>query len=230
MGMSKINTHQISRLRIDTGAYAQRFPRKAHFIGWLMDRNKPYFHEGERLTTVNLSEIENWPDTVNELFIGGDRKRAKDQFLLCSRGAIEPHTSTERIVAILIHQALAMGGLHGRIDEGNRGVPQIPKDQPSNDIDTLKILPLRSFLLGIEREMSKRKEEEWRANFLEAKLSAAEKLSVIKSEYYPTADELNEAHEAAQEWQTEVREIISSDSDNYARSAEEGWFYPDEDQ
>ena len=152
--MSKAKATKLSRSVIGTNTYvqwfrtyAQWFQRGPHFVDLLVDKkNKPYFNEDERLTDAELTEIENWPGTVNELFERKESKEAKDRFLLCLSGVVEPETSTEKIVAKLIHQALAMGGLHCRVDENEYPVPEIPRAPPLNEVVNLKALPLRTFI------------------------------------------------------------------------------------
>jgi hypothetical protein len=111
--VSATRTYKISSLGIDTNAFVQRFPRGRHPVGDLKDKSYfSYFDETERLTAEELIEIETWPNTVNDLFDRKGSKDAKNHFLRCSRGEVEPETPIEILITKLIHQALAMGGLH----------------------------------------------------------------------------------------------------------------------
>ena len=230
--MSATRTYKISSVGIDTKAFAQRFCRDPHPIGGLidqsgdlLDKNKSYFNENERLTAAEISEIEDWPDTVNELFDSKGSKGARDHFLRCLREAVEPETSTERIVNKLIHQALAMGGLHCHLGENESAKPQIPSDQPSNDILDLKALPLRLFLEEVKKEMSKNRRKEWQ----EAIWQLAHEENLSLSREYELWDDLEGAYRDAQDAEVEYRKELYSDADGYANSGEEGWFYDDED-
>lgn len=160
--MSATRTHKVSRLGIDTKSYAYRFQREPHFIGFLRDKDQSYFNVFERLTDTEVTEIENWPKTVSELYDGEEYKRAKGHFLRCLRGQVEPETSTEFIVTKLIHQALAMGGLHCGNAVVGSVVPEFPQDLPENDICELRALPLRSFLFEIKDEMAGHTKEAWK--------------------------------------------------------------------
>ena len=139
---------------IDASAYAYRFQREPHAAYDLVEEIEPYFKKSERLTAEEISEIEKWPDTVSELFGRDESKGTKDHFLKCLRGVVDPETPTERICTKLIHQALAMGGLHCRMGEHEYAASQLPEVPPSNDVVNLKTRPLRSFLLGVQKDMS----------------------------------------------------------------------------
>jgi hypothetical protein len=153
--------YKISQLGIDTKAFKKLFPRDRHFVGDLRDKGQPYFGDEERLTTRELMEIENWPDTVNDLFVDKGMKAAKDHFRRCLRGDVEPETSIEKIITKLIHQALAMGGLHCPIGGDEAPNFHFPRDLPLNDIVDLKALPLRRFLLWVQKVMAKYAKKEW---------------------------------------------------------------------
>jgi hypothetical protein len=150
----------VGRLKINLGKYAYRFQREPHFAASLLDRDKPYFRSNERLTPEEIVEVESWPSTVNEMFVGQENKRARDHFLLSLRGVSEPGTSTEKIVNKLIHQALAMGGLHCELDY-KTGLNVIPRIPPSNDIIPFKVLTLKKFLLEVRNETASHLSEYW---------------------------------------------------------------------
>ena len=209
-------TPKISRLGIEINAYVRRFPRNSHSVSQLNDKKRPYFGEGARLTNEELSEIKNWPDTVKKLITKEGGARAKDNFLMCIRSAIDPETSTERIVLKLIYQALSLGGLHCR--KGGIFL-KIRRDSPSNDIFELQAIPLRTFLLGAQKEMAEHSE-----NLSHQDLD----------DYYKNievwANDFD--YEGADDWYAEIAEIqddLSSDAEDFARNKEEGWFYPDDD-
>lgn len=208
--MSANKTYKISSVGIDAKAYAQRFYREPHPLLDLRDNNKDYFSLEERLTTAELKLIESWPNTVSELFEHNQSAEAKDHFLRCIRSAIEPETSTERIVSKLIHQALAMGGLHLQ-----NSYPPIPDSQPPNDINNLKVLPLRSFLLGVQKEMAKYANKEFE--------------QTTSEEFESSQHDLKEGYREMRDATAEIQNELSSDAVNYAISNEEGWFYDDED-
>jgi len=208
--LSANKTYKFSGVGIDAKAYAQRFYREPHPLLDLKDSNKDYFSLEERLTTAELKLIESWPSTVSELFEHNQSVEAKDHFLRCIRSAIEPETSTERIVSKLIHQALAMGGLHLQ-----KSYPPIPDSQPPNDINNLKALPLRSFLLGVQKEMAKYANKEFEQSTLE--------------EFESYQHDLNGGYREMQEAQAEISKELYSYADDYVRSDDEGWFYDDDE-
>lgn len=184
-----------------------------------MDKEQSYFGEEERLTAAELNEIENWPDTVNDLFLGKESKEAKVHFLRCSRGEVEPETPTEIIITKLIHQALAMGGLHCPIGGDDTPNLHFPRDLPLNDIVDLKALPLRKFLLGAQMEMAKYAKKEWEQTW-ELSIQSDMKIELEDIEY---------VREHEESWHAEIGSELAEDAACYANSDEEGWFYIDDD-
>jgi hypothetical protein len=212
-------TYKISSLGIDTNAFVQLFPRERHSVGDLRDNVQSYFGDRERLTTSELMEIENWPDTVNDLFVDKGIKGAKDNFLRCSRGDVGPETPIEKIITKLIHQALAMGGLHCLICGDETPIFHFPRDLPLNDIVDLKALPLRKFLLEAQKEMVEYAKKEWEQTFGLA-MQLEMKIGLEDSEYI---------REDEERYQAEVSSDLASDAECFANSNEEGWFYSDSD-
>jgi len=214
----------IGSLRIDANDLAQRFRRDTHPVDELLDGNKSYFGEIERLTAAELIEIESWPSTVRELFELKESADAKVQFLRCLRGVAGPKTSTEKIVTKRIHQALAMGGLHCQTDYIKSANPQFPSDQPLNDIADLIALPLRSFLERTLNEMAEHLNKKWQVAIWQR---ANDDNRFADDENYQI--DLNEGYEEMQQFEAEIRQELHTDAENYASSDEEGWFYSDED-
>lgn len=214
-----MDNHTISRLQIIPMAYAERFRSPEYKTDKTTDEEQPFFTEWERLSYSEKEEMELWPDTISELFEMYSNKKDKMAFLSCIQGKRKPSTSIDRIVAKLIHQALAMGGLYAAFN----GVVVAPNSEagelPANDIGSLKMERLKAVLLeiqwGIYKTVSKR--------IRPSPQEVAQKTSL--DDEYEHNEAIRESHEATED----IFEELSHQSESFAASNEEGWFYPDDD-
>jgi hypothetical protein len=230
--MNATETLLITRLGIEPEAYIKIFRRVPHAISQLSDENEVYFGANERLNVAELTEVETWPNTVGELFEGHENADAKKHFLRCTRGTLKPQTSTETIVVKLIYQALAMGGLNCILGEDETANPMIPKRPLLNDVNELRAIPLRSFLLEVKKQMTNYSQEKWLgaiSSKAHEENQAGDKIMEYELYQNEELDDLNEGRDEMMEIQAEIQDEISSYAEGLASSDEDGWFYDDED-
>lgn len=205
----EITYQKIRPLGVQPDAYAKVFSRPVYSTISNLDADEPFFSEDERLSAYEFGEVENWPDQLVLLLTRKlepifDQERS---FIECAAGDKPPKTLHEQIIVKLVFQALALGGLF-YADEELEGF-FYSDAEIQNDIHQLSSNLLRKFLRSIGEELSRRK----------------------STEPEVSKEEQEQMREEDEEYERLLADL-GSDSDDYGRSSEEGWFYPDsrEDQ
>jgi len=180
--------------------------------GFLYDEQIPFFSEEERLTAFEIGEIDKWKPYIVGLLAGRGESKLQTRFHDCACGLENPKSANEQIIVKLVHQALAMGGLYCSPEQENASSFISVKKFPINDIDEVPLTVLGDLLRGIRAEMSLRTSKR------------------IK-DYWARSDDVTTDIEDGY-MDDEMKVIagdLASDTEDFARSSEEGWFYDEQD-